>query len=92
MVQYYLVIVLTTASTFQSHTTSPSKKKKPNILKRGKTRVNKSWLVLALNLIGWKSGAIFLDQSKSEVKHKQSDNGYFRHLQDKCFYGTIFRW
>ena len=27
MVQYYLVIVLTTASTFQSHTTSPSKKK-----------------------------------------------------------------
>ena len=27
MVQYYIVIVLTTASTFQSHTTSPSKKK-----------------------------------------------------------------
>ena len=53
--------------------------------------MNKSRLVLALNLIGWKSGAIFLDQSKSEVKHKQSDNGYFRHLQDKCFYGTIFR-
>ena len=43
--------------------------------------MNKSRLVLALNLIGWKSGAIFLDQSKSEVKHKQSDNGYFRHLQ-----------
>ena len=27
MVQYYIVIVLTTASTFQSNTTSPSKKK-----------------------------------------------------------------
>ena len=90
MVQYYIVIVLTTASTFQSHTTSPIKKK-PNILKRGKTRVNKSRLVLAWNLIGWKNSAIFLDQSKSEVKHKQSDNDYFRHLQDKCFYGAIFR-
>ena len=90
MVQYSIAIVLTTASTLQSHTTSPSKKQ-PNILKRGKTRATQSWLVLVLNLIGWKSGASFLDQSQSEVKHKQSDNGYFRHLQDKCFYGTIFR-
>ena len=38
-----------------------------------------------------KSGASFLDQSQSKIKHKQSDNGHFRHLQDKCFYGTIFR-
>ena len=90
MVQYSIAIVLTTASTLQSHTTSPSKKQ-PNILKRGEIWVTKSWLVLVLNLIGWKSGASFLDQSQSEVKHKQSDNGYFRHLQDKCFYGTIFR-
>ena len=90
MVQYYIVIVLTTALTFQSYTTSPSKKE-PNILKRGKTRVTKSWLVLVLNLIGWKSGASFLNQSQSEVKHKQNDNGYFRHLQDKCLYRTIFR-
>ena len=37
MVQYYLVIVLTTASTFQSHTTSPSKKKKT---KHPETREN----------------------------------------------------
>ena len=29
MVQYYLVIVLTTASTFQSHTTSKKKTKHP---------------------------------------------------------------
>ena len=90
MVQYSIAIVLTTASTLQSHTTSPNKKQ-PNILKRGEIWVTKSWLVLVLNLIGWKSGASFLDQSQSEVKHKQSDNGYFRHLQDKCFYGTIFR-
>ena len=76
MVQYYIVIVLITASTFESHTTSLSKKK----TKHPETRVNKSRLVLALNLLGWKSGAIFRDQSKSEVKHKQSDNGYFRHL------------
>ena len=31
-----------------------------------------------------------LDQSQSEVKHKQSDDGYFRHLQGKCLYDTIF--
>ena len=24
------------------------------------------------------------------VKHKQSDDGYFRHLQGKCLYDTIF--
>ena len=79
MVQYYIVSVLTTASTFQSHTTSPSKKNQTswNAGKRGWT--SRDWF-LALNLIGWKSGAIFLDQLKSEVKHKQRDNGYFRHL------------
>ena len=32
----------------------------------------------------------FLDQSHSEVKHKQSDDGHFRLLQGKCLYGTIF--
>ena len=31
--------------------------------KRGKTRVTKSWLVLVLHLIGWQSGARFLNQS-----------------------------
>ena len=90
MVQYYLVIVLTTASTFQSHTTSPSKKK----TKHPETRENAGEQVVidfSFESDWLKSGAIFLDQSKSEVKHKQSDNGYFRHLQDKCFYGTIFR-
>ena len=32
----------------------------------------------------------FLDQSQSKVKHKQSDNSCFRHLQDKCSYGAVF--
>ena len=46
---------------------------------------------LVLNLIGEESGASFLDQSQCEVKHKRSNNGYFRHLKDKCSYGTMFR-
>ena len=39
-------------------------------MKHGKKRVFKSGLVLALNLIGWESGACFVDQSQSEVKQK----------------------
>ena len=38
-------------------------------LKRGKTRVTESWLVLVLHLIGWVGSARFLDQSQSEVEH-----------------------
>ena len=44
-------------------------KQKPNCLKRGKTRATKSRLVLFLHPIGWESGASFLNQSQSEVKH-----------------------
>ena len=36
-------------------------------LKRGKTQVTKSWLVLVRNLIGWESGTCFLDQSQRLV-------------------------
>ena len=35
------------------------RKKQVNFLKRGKTRVTKSWLVLVLHLIGWESGTSF---------------------------------
>ena len=43
-------------------------KARENAGKRGKTRVTKSWLVLLLHLIGWKSGASFLGKSQSKVK------------------------
>ena len=39
--------------------------------KQSKTRATKLWLVLVLHLIGWESGASFLDQSQSK-KAKQS--------------------
>ena len=39
------------------------KVKQPKFPKRGKTRVNQSWSVSALHLIGWKSGVGFLGQS-----------------------------
>ena len=35
------------------------RKKQVNFLKRGKTRVTKSWLVLVLHLIDWESGTSF---------------------------------
>ena len=50
--------------------------KQANCLKRGKTRVTKSRLIEVLNLIGWESGASFLDQSQNEVKQKQSNPGF----------------
>ena len=47
-------------------------------VKRGKTRANKSQLVLVLHLIGWESGASNINQSqRSEAKPKQNAN-YFR--------------
>ena len=45
-----------------------SKYKQFNFLKRGKTRLTKSWLVWVLHLIGLESGTNFLEQSRSEVK------------------------
>ena len=51
------------------------KAKQANYLKRGKTRMTKSWLVLVLHLIGWEVDASFLDQSQSEVKQNQSNSG-----------------
>ena len=64
----------------------------PHETKLPETRENVGYQVdLVLNLIGEESGASFLDQSQCEVKHKRSNNGYFRHLKDKCSYSTMFR-
>ena len=40
-------------------------------VKTANQRATRSWLVLVLHLIGWKSGARFLDQSQSEIKQNQ---------------------
>ena len=56
-----------------------SKEKQANRLKRGKTRVTKSRLVLGLNPICWQDGASFLDQSQCEVKETQVTPDYLRH-------------
>ena len=53
-------------------TNENSKSKQANCLKRGKTRVTKSRLVLALNLIGRGKSVGLLDQSQSEGKQNQS--------------------
>ena len=52
-------------------------------LKRGKTRVTKSRLVLVLNLIG---GTSFLDQSQGVVKQNQCNPGLLssRHSIENC--------
>ena len=47
--------------------------KHPNTLKRGKRWAAELWLVFILHLIGWESGASFLDQSQGEVKQNQSN-------------------
>ena len=52
-------------------------------LKRGKTRVTESWLVLVLHLIGWVGGASFLDQSQSEVEQNQWNLGLLSTLNWK---------
>ena len=41
--------------------------------KRGKTRATKSQLFLVLLLIGWKSGASFVNQSQSLVTQNQNE-------------------
>ena len=46
--------------------------KQVNCLKRGKTRVTKSWLFLFLHLIGWEGVTSFLDQSQGEVKQNHA--------------------
>lgn len=56
-----------------------------NCRKRGKTHATKSWLVSVLHLIGWKSGASFLDQSeRNEAKPMRSritnDTYYWKSL------------
>ena len=48
-------------------------------LKRGKTRVIKSWLMLVLHLDGWGRGAS-LDQSQSKVKQNQCNPGFLSTL------------
>lgn len=62
---------------------SQSNWKQANFLRRRKTRVNKSWLVLVLHVIGWQSGASFLDQSQDEVKQKRSNSGLLSTLDWK---------
>ena len=46
--------------------------------KRGKTRAAKSWLFLALLLIGWESGVSFQEQSQSEGKPHQCSHGLWK--------------
>ena len=53
---------------------------KSNRLKHGKTRATKSRLVLILNLIGWESGVIFVDQLHNEVKQNKAISDFFRRL------------
>ena len=54
-------------------------------LKRGKTRVTKSRLVLVLNLIGSKGGASFLDKSQSVIKQNQCNPGLLSgHSIENC--------
>ena len=48
-----------------------SKLKQSNCLKREKTRVTKSWLVLVLHLISWESDSSFRDQWQSKKKKRQ---------------------
>ena len=49
--------------------------------KRGKTCTRESRLVLVLLLIGWKSGASFLNQSRSVVNARPIT---FRHSNENC--------
>ena len=42
--------------------------------KRGKPRASEARLVLVLHLIGWESGARFINQSQSVVMQNQSKN------------------
>ena len=49
--------------------------KQEHCLKRGKTQATRSWLVLVLHLIGWESGASFLNQSQSEIRKNLSNPG-----------------
>ena len=51
-----------------------SKLKQSNCLKREKTRVTKSWLVLVLHLISWESDSSFLDQWQSKKKRQKQRN------------------
>ena len=51
-------------------------KKQVTCLKRRKTRVTKSLLVLVLIVIGWEVGAISLEQSQNEVKIPDYSAGY----------------
>ena len=59
-------------------------KKKSNCIKRGKTWVNKSLLVLVVYLIGWESNAgFFLDQSQNvTAKPKYVLLDRFRHSNE----------
>ena len=60
-----------------------SKWKEANCLKRGKTRVTMSRLVLVLNLIGWGSSGSLLDQSLNERNQNQSNSELLSTLNSK---------
>ena len=55
--------------------TTANEQKEKYRLKRRETRVTKSWLMLVLHLIGWGSGASFVDQSQNKVKQNQCNPG-----------------
>ena len=57
--------------------------------RRGKTKVKKRRLVSNRHLIGWKDGASFLDQSRTEVKRTQNNQGSCSTLNQKVFFSVI---
>ena len=68
------VLLITTASwKYFSEPMRTQRKKNNNqsALKPRKMWATKSWLILVLHLIGWESGASFLDQSQSKVKQNK---------------------
>ena len=70
-----------------------SKLKQSNCLKREKTRVTKSWLVLVLHLISWESDSSFRDQwqsKKKKGKNKQKIPLYFRLSIENCSLGLCW--
>ena len=70
-----------------------SKLKQSNCLKREKTRVTKSWLVLVLHLISWESDSSFLDQWQSKKKKKGKNKQiplYFRLSIENCSLGLCW--
>lgn len=56
-------------------TTTKQQQKTVRSTKHEKTRVDKSWLVLILNIIGWESSACFPDQLQGRSVKTENENG-----------------